>query len=61
MADKIVPAPLSEEETEEVQKLGLAAFEALSCRGYARVDFRYSGDKKWYFIALDDYEKGKKG
>jgi len=50
MADKIVPAPLSEEETEEVQKLGLAAFEALGCRGYARIDFRYSKDKKWYFL-----------
>jgi len=50
MADKIVPAPLSDEETGEVQRLGLAAFEALGCRGYARIDFRYSNDKKWYFL-----------
>jgi D-alanine-D-alanine ligase len=50
MADKIVPAPLSDEESKELQKLGLAAFEALSCRGYARIDFRYSSDKKWYFL-----------
>jgi len=50
MADKIVPAPLSDEETKEVQRLGLGAFEALGCRGYARIDFRYSNDKKWYFL-----------
>ena len=50
LADKIVPAPLSEEETAEVQKMGLVAFEALNCRGYARIDFRYSNDKKWYFL-----------
>lgn len=50
MADKIVPAPLSAEETKEIQRLGLAAFQALGCRGYARVDFRYSSDKKWYFL-----------
>jgi D-alanine-D-alanine ligase len=50
LADKIVPAPLSEEETAEVQRLGLTAFKALSCRGFARIDFRYSKDKKWYFL-----------
>ncbi|UCE67902.1 MAG: D-alanine--D-alanine ligase [Candidatus Zixiibacteriota bacterium] len=50
LADKIVPAPLSEDETAEVQKLGLIAFRALNCRGYARIDFRYSKDKKWYFL-----------
>jgi D-alanine-D-alanine ligase len=50
LADKIVPAPLSDEETKEVQRLGLTAFRALSCRGYARIDFRYSKDKKWYFL-----------
>ena len=50
LADKIVPAPLSEDETAEVQKLGLTAFSALNCRGYARIDFRYSKDKKWYFL-----------
>jgi len=50
MADKTIPAPLSEEETRAVQKLGLDAFRALNCRGYARIDFRYSDDKKWYFL-----------
>jgi len=53
MADKIVPAPLSDEETREVQRLGLAAFKALGCRGYARIDFRYSRDKKWYFLEVN--------
>lgn len=50
LADKVVPAPLSDEETAEIQRLGLAAFKALGCQGYARVDFRYSEDKKWYFL-----------
>jgi D-alanine-D-alanine ligase len=53
LADKIVPAPLSEDETAEIQRLGLTAFKALSCRGYARIDFRYSKDKKWYFLEVN--------
>ncbi|MGC0416788.1 D-alanine--D-alanine ligase family protein [Embleya sp. AB8] len=34
-----VPAALSPEQTAEVQRLAVAAFEALSCEGLARVDF----------------------
>jgi D-alanine-D-alanine ligase len=34
------PADLSDEKRNEIQKLGLTAFQILGCRGYARVDFR---------------------
>lgn len=34
-----VPAALTKEQTAEVQRLAVAAFEALSCEGLARVDF----------------------
>ncbi|MFE0100859.1 D-alanine--D-alanine ligase family protein [Streptomyces sp. NPDC059009] len=35
----IVPAPLTPEETAEVQRLAVAAFEATSCEGLVRADF----------------------
>lgn len=35
----IVPAPLTKEETAEVQRLAVAAFEAASCEGLVRADF----------------------
>ena len=38
-AELIVPAPLSDEQTREVQRLSLRAFEALELEGLARVDF----------------------
>jgi len=38
-AELIVPAPLSAEQTREVQRLSLRAFEALELEGLARVDF----------------------
>ena len=50
MANKLVPAPISREETEKIQKLGLAVFQALGCRGYARIDFRMSEDGEFYFL-----------
>ncbi len=34
-----VPADLSEEFTDEIQRMSVAAFEALECEGLARVDF----------------------
>ncbi len=50
LADKIVPAPITEEETKNIQKLGLLAFKALGCRGYARIDFRMSSDGEFFFL-----------
>lgn len=38
-ASGIVPAPLTDEETERVRELAVRAFEALSCEGLARADF----------------------
>ncbi|NYV77115.1 D-alanine--D-alanine ligase family protein [Streptomyces sp. UH6] len=35
----IVPAPLTPEQTEEVQRLAVEAFEAASCEGLVRADF----------------------
>ncbi len=50
MTEYLVPAPLTEEETKIVSALALSAFKALGCRGYARIDFRYSPDSQWYFL-----------
>ncbi|TLQ43540.1 D-alanine--D-alanine ligase family protein [Streptomyces marianii] len=38
-ATGLVPAPLTDEETAEVQRLAVAAFEAASCEGLVRADF----------------------
>ncbi|MEU2262723.1 D-alanine--D-alanine ligase family protein [Streptomyces sp. NPDC019645] len=38
-ATGLVPAPLTEEETAEVQRLAVEAFEAASCEGLVRADF----------------------
>jgi D-alanine-D-alanine ligase len=38
-APGIVPAPLTEEQTAEVQRLAVEAFDAVSCEGLVRADF----------------------
>ncbi|MEU1628391.1 D-alanine--D-alanine ligase family protein [Streptomyces sp. NPDC020096] len=38
-AEGVVPAPLTPEETAEVQRLAVAAFDAASCEGLVRADF----------------------
>ncbi|MGI5194597.1 D-alanine--D-alanine ligase family protein [Streptomyces sp. CA-288835] len=43
-APGIVPAPLSDEQTAEVQRLAVAAFEAASCEGLVRADFFLTED-----------------
>ncbi|MGW5129602.1 D-alanine--D-alanine ligase family protein [Streptomyces sp. NPDC004069] len=40
----IVPAPLTEEETAEVRRLAVEAFEAASCEGLVRADFFLTED-----------------
>lgn len=48
-AELIVPAPLSAEQTREVQRLSLRAFEALELEGLARVDFFLDrNDGRWF-------------
>jgi D-alanine-D-alanine ligase len=38
-AKLIVPAPLTPEQTAEIQRLAVAAYQAVECEGMARVDF----------------------
>ncbi len=38
-SDLVIPAPLGEELTREIQRLAVSAFVALDCAGMARVDF----------------------
>ncbi len=48
-AELVVPARLSEEQTREVQRLSLRAFEALELEGLARIDFFLDrGTGQWF-------------
>ena len=49
----ICPAELSAERTKEIQEIGYRAFKVLGCEGYARVDFRYSTDDKFYCLEVN--------
>ncbi|MFI9471650.1 D-alanine--D-alanine ligase family protein [Streptomyces sp. NPDC052492] len=40
----VVPAPLTDEETAEVRRLAVEAFDAASCEGLVRADFFLTGD-----------------
>ncbi|OGC95203.1 MAG: hypothetical protein A2W25_02020 [candidate division Zixibacteria bacterium RBG_16_53_22] len=53
MTDYLCPAPLTEEQTRRIQVLGLAAFKALKCEGYARVDFRMSPEDKFFCLEVN--------
>jgi D-alanine-D-alanine ligase len=53
MTDYLVPAPLKEIETRRLQELGLKAFKALNCEGYARVDFRMSPAGEFYCLEVN--------
>ena len=44
------PAPLNANETERVSALADRAFQALGCRGYARIDFRLAEDGTAYCL-----------
>jgi D-alanine-D-alanine ligase len=44
------PAPLDTKETERVSALAGKAFEALGCRGYARIDFRLAANGTAYCL-----------
>jgi len=49
----VCPAEISEERTKEIQAIGLKAFNALGCEGYARVDFRYGEDGLFYCLEVN--------
>ena len=53
MGDKteyMVPAPLSEEKTKEMQDAAVKVYMALGLKNYARVDFRMTPDEKIYLL-----------
>ncbi|MFZ6017073.1 MAG: D-alanine--D-alanine ligase family protein [Nitrospirota bacterium] len=49
-ADRRIPAPISQELTEKIQKLAIDTFRAVDCRGIARVDFLVNTEKSKIFI-----------
>jgi D-alanine-D-alanine ligase len=46
----LVPAPLSDEVTRAIDASARAAYRALGCRGYARIDFRVTDEGDHYFL-----------
>ena len=51
--DKICPAPLTQEQTEEIKRISLAAFRKLGLNDFTRVDFRMSADGHFYVLELN--------
>jgi D-alanine-D-alanine ligase len=49
-SELIVPAPLTDGQLAEVQRLSIAAFKALDCEGMARVDFLLSRESGRVFL-----------
>ena len=47
------PAPVAPELLSTLQRFSSGAFEALRCRGYARVDMREAADGAWYILELN--------
>jgi D-alanine-D-alanine ligase len=48
----ITPAMLSESERKEVQAFALESFQAMQCKAYGRVDFRYD-NQTFYFLEVN--------
>lgn len=46
----IIPAPLSQTETAEIQRLAIEAFLAIDCAGMARVDFLLAADSGTIYV-----------
>ena len=46
-----IPAPLTSEQTEELQALAIRAFQALECCGMARVDFLLNGETGAVYVS----------
>lgn len=51
--DKICPAPLSKEKTEELKQLCIQAFTSLGLNDYTRVDIRMDKDENFYILELN--------
>jgi D-alanine-D-alanine ligase len=46
----LIPAPLTESQTENVRQLAVGAFKAVDCAGMARVDFLLSGENGTLYL-----------
>jgi len=53
MTDYLVPAPITQDQEKRIRQLGMMAFKALGCRGYARIDFRMSPDGEFYCLEVN--------
>jgi D-alanine-D-alanine ligase len=53
MSEYIVPAKIPEDVFSKIQQQALAAFKALRCKVYARVDFRLSDDNELYCLEVN--------
>ncbi|UCH84174.1 MAG: D-alanine--D-alanine ligase [Candidatus Latescibacterota bacterium] len=51
--DYIVPAPFDEKVTDAILRSAGAAYKALGCKGYARVDFRLTPEGDHYFLEVN--------
>ncbi len=49
----LVPAPLDDEVSQAISRSAIAAYRALGCRGYARVDFRLNDDGEHFFLEVN--------
>ena len=49
----ITPAEIPEDKSKEIQAIGLKAFKVLGCEGYARVDFRFGEDSRFYCLEVN--------
>lgn len=49
----VCPAEIPEDKAKEIQDLGLRAFQSLGCGGYARVDFRYGENQRFYCLEVN--------
>jgi len=53
MTEYIVPADITKEVWDELQKLALLTFKALGCEGYGRVDFRLNPENVPYVLEIN--------
>lgn len=49
----ICPARLSQKTTGEIQDLAIRCFKTIGCRDYARIDMRFTKDKKIYVLEVN--------
>lgn len=50
---RLIPAPLEESLAETIRGLAIQAWQALDCRGYARVDFRLDEKNRPYILEIN--------